>query len=194
MLNIITSTLSSSSTEVWVPVKDFEDLYEISNLGNLRNSRKQIMKIFINNSNYACVKLTRTGTCKHKTIHRLVAEAFIPQPLGHNEVNHIDGCKLNNDLTNLEWVTSSQNKLHAFANGLRTKESCISTLGTKHKSTDSKFHNVSFDKSRNKWIGRIRHEGKTYFQKRFATEEEAALHVNWIIDELGLTDRPKNVL
>lgn len=180
--------------EVWVPVKDFEDLYEISNLGNLRNSRKQIMKIYINNSNYACVKLAKAGSYKHKTIHRLVAEAFLPQPLGYNEVNHIDGCKLNNVMTNLEWVTSSQNKLHAFANGLRTKESCISTLGTKHKSIASRFHNVSFDKLRNKWIGSIRHEGKTYFQKRFATEEEAALHVNWIIDELGLTDRPKNVL
>ena len=91
-------------------------------------------------------------------------------------------------------MSSSDNKYHAFALGLRTKESCVSTLGTKHKSTASKYFNVSYDVSRKKWIASIRHNGKTYMQKRFNSEDDAALHVNFIIDTLGLKDRPYNII
>ena len=69
------------------------------------------------------------------------------------------------------------------------------TLGKKHlPNTKSKYHNVTYDKNRNKWVGQIRHEKKNWYMKRFNTEVEAALHVNWIIDKLELTDRPKNVI
>ena len=187
MLNII-------EFEEWKEIKDTYGYYYISNLGRVKNKKGLILKTFINNCGYECVKLSHKKVKKlNHTIHRLVAEYFCSKKSKEtNEVNHMDGNKLHNFASNLEWVTSSENKLHAFKTGLRTKESCISTLGKKHKSKASKYHNVSFDKNRNKWIGGIRHNGKNYYQKRFNTEIEAAKHVNWILDTLDLHDRPRN--
>ena len=181
--------------EEWRPIKEFVHLYEVSNKGRFRNKRGVLLKPWNNNSNYVCIKFTVRGKGIHKLIHRLIAEVFLIPTLIHKaEVNHKDGNKLNNNLLNLEWVSSSYNKHHAFALGLRTKESCVSTLGTKHKSTVSKYFNVGYDVSRKKWTATIRHNGKNYMQKRFNTEDEAALHVNFIIDTLGLKDRPYNIV
>ncbi len=58
----------------------------------------------------------------------------------------------------------------------------------------SKYHNVSYDKTRNRWTAVIIHNKQRYGSKRFKTEDEAALHVNKIIDEYGFTDRPKNIV
>jgi hypothetical protein len=68
------------------------------------------------------------------------------------------------------------------------------TKGTKHKSSASKYYNVGYDKSRKKWNACIRIDGINYQQKRFDTEEEAALHVNYLLDYYNITDRPKNVI
>lgn len=96
----------------------------------------------------------------------------------------------------LEWCSRSYNKQHSMATGTYNKiYTQKNTLGKKHKtSCKSKYHNVTWDKNRKCWQASIRHEGKTYFQKRFKSEENAAKHVNWIIDELGLTNRPKNII
>lgn len=64
------------------------------------------------------MQLTKNGLPKTYSVHRLVAEAFIPNPLGKPTVNHLDGDKLNNDVTNLEWATYSENVCHAFEHGL----------------------------------------------------------------------------
>ena len=176
---------------IYKPVASFEDYYQVSSDGHIHNYRKQL-KHYVINSGYACVKLTVNKVRSSHLIHRLVAKAFVPNPENKKEVNHIDGNKLNNNAYNLEWVTSSENKNHAYATGL--KQASYNTLGKKHKSTKSKFHNVGWDSQRNKWNAAVRHNGKSYFQKRFNTEEEAALHVNWILDELQLFDRPRNVL
>lgn len=195
MLNITQIKETITITELWLPVIGFKKQYQVSNYGRVRNSSNLVMKTYFNNSNYECIQFRVLGKRTHKLVHRLVAEAFcLHKLLDMKEVNHIDGNKYNNYSSNLEWCTSSDNKLHAFKLGLRSKESCISTLGTKHKSTSSKYYNVSWDKARNKWIGSIRHEGKTHFQKRFINEDAAALHVNWIIKELGLIDRPINIV
>ncbi len=171
-------------------IEGFNGYYLVSSLGTVSNRQKDL-KTFINNAGYKVLKLTLDGNASHALVHRLVAKAFIPNPDNKREVNHIDGNKLNNDVCNLEWVTSSENKRHAFDTGLKIYN--LPTLGIK-KGKGSKYFNVSYDKHRDKWIGTIRHNNKTYFQKRFSTEEEAALHVNWIIDELGLSDRPKNII
>ena len=175
--------------EVGKPIPDFEKFYEVSNLGRVSNYRK-VMRPFINNSGYEVVDLRVNGTRTKKLVHRLVAQAFIPNPNNKCEVNHIDGNKLNNSVDNLEWVTSSENKQHAINSGLK-----VYNLPSKGKKIgkQSKYHNVTFDKSRNKWVGAVRYNKVNYFQKRFETEIEAAQHVNWILDELSLDDRPRNI-
>lgn len=65
------------------------------------------------NAGYRFVVLTVNGKKLYPNVHRLVAKSFVPNPNMYTEVNHIDGNKLNNDASNLEWVTSSQNKIHA---------------------------------------------------------------------------------
>lgn len=167
---------------------EYNGHYLVGNDGTVHNRSKQL-KTYQNNSGYVCIKLSNGGVKKHKLIHRMVAETFIANPDSKPEVNHIDGDKLNNNVCNLEWVTSSENKRHAFDTGLKVYN--IPSKGKK-LGTSSKYHNVGWDSARNKWKAHVRHENKNHFPKRFNSEEEAALHVNWILDQLGLTDRPRN--
>jgi hypothetical protein len=177
-----------NTEEYALPVVGFEDFYEISSKGRISNYRK-ILNPFVNNSGYLVIDLKVNGIRYKKLMHRLVAEAFLNNPFNKKEVNHKDGNKLNNSIDNLEWVTSSENKKHALQEGLK-----VYNKPTKGKKLGkaSKYHNVSYDKSRNKWIGALRVNKQTFYQKRFDTEIEAAEHVNWIIDTLNV-DRPKNI-
>ena len=70
---------------------------------------------------------TADGARKYEMIHRLVAKAFIPNPMGYSEVNHVDGDKNNNHVSNLEWCTSKMNHIHARVSGLIKNN--ISKLG-----------------------------------------------------------------
>lgn len=176
--------------EIFMPIQGFEGLYEISNYGRLRNARK-VMKTYKINSGYDCAKLRKDGKVTSILIHRLVASHFIPNPYSKNEVNHINHEKSDNSVGNLEWVTTSENKAHSLNIGW-TKYNEPSK-GIKLGKT-SKYHNVIWDKTRNKWVGVVRHQSKNHFAKRFDTEEAAALHVNWILDQLNLKDRPRNLV
>lgn len=101
----------------WVPIPK-NDKYEITPHGDVRNRKTgRILKGGINNSGYRTIHLKKYET---EFVHRLVAETFIPNdsPSIKKDVNHIDGNKLNNDVTNLEWVSRSDNVRHAYANGL----------------------------------------------------------------------------
>lgn len=69
-------------------------------------------------SKYLVVSYTENGQQHHAYVHRLIAEAFIPNPLNKKEVNHKDGNKSNNAVSNLEWVSRVENCRHAYANGL----------------------------------------------------------------------------
>lgn len=96
-------------------VIDFASNYEISNKGEVRNrTTGKILKGRESKSGYlqVSVKMNDTGKFTNKYIHRLVAKFFIENPEQKKEVNHIDGNKLNNNVDNLEWVTSSENQLH----------------------------------------------------------------------------------
>lgn len=74
-----------------------------------------------NRKNYLRVCLSKQGVCKWKTVHRLVAETFIPNPDNKPQVNHIDGNKQNNNIQNLEWVTNKENCRHAILNDIYHK-------------------------------------------------------------------------
>lgn len=97
--------------ELWKPVSGFN--YEVSSFGRVKRDG-HILKLLSLPKGYKYVILCKNGKKVHKYIHRLVAEAFIPNPEDKQEVNHKDGDKCNNNMLNLEWSTSSQNRKHAY--------------------------------------------------------------------------------
>jgi transposase len=103
----------------WKPVINYEGIYEVSENGDVKRIAKtnnqygvgHILKHNIING-YAHVQLHKDSKVKSMRVHRLVAMAFIENTLNKPQVNHIDGNKLNNHISNLEWCTASENELH----------------------------------------------------------------------------------
>lgn len=91
--------------------------YTISTIGVVKNKKNQIIKPFLNNKGYVMVRLWDSGVSTSKLVHRLVAQAFIPNPDNLPEVNHKDENKVNNDVNNLEWVTREENVRHSIKTG-----------------------------------------------------------------------------
>lgn len=111
--------------EKWKDIKGYEGLYQVSNLGrikSLRGNSERILKPGANNKGYLYVRLYKNSKSKWFTLHRLVAEAFIPNPENKSQVNHIDEDKTNNVVSNLEWMTPKDNANH----GTRTSRMIIS--------------------------------------------------------------------
>lgn len=79
---------------------------------------QRFMSPIFNQCGYHYVILQENGTKKKALVHRLIAMAFLNNPYNKSQVNHIDGNKLNNAVSNLEWCTQSENTIHAFKNGL----------------------------------------------------------------------------
>lgn len=111
--------------ELWKDIKGYEGLYEISNLGQVRSiprkgtfKYKHILKTKKNKSGYLMVHLFKNGKGKAFTVHRLVAKTFLEKSLNKQDVNHIDGNKENNYVSNLEWMTHKENMKHARKNNL----------------------------------------------------------------------------
>ena len=124
--------------EIWKAIKGYEGLYEVSNMGKVRsldriiverNGKTQKRKgkeLFFTVSKIddkghmprARVQLWKNNKSRLLQVHRLVAEAFIPNPEEKETVNHIDGNALNNNVQNLEWSTYSENQKHAYETGL----------------------------------------------------------------------------
>lgn len=108
--------------EIWKDVNDYNGLYQISNLGNVKSIHyrhtnvEKILKPYIKEDGYVVVCLTKNRRIKWHRVHRLVAEAFINNPDNLPEVNHKDENKLNNRVDNLEWCTSSYNKNYGTRN------------------------------------------------------------------------------
>ena len=104
--------------EMWKSIRGYEGLYEVSNLGRVRSlkratTRGVVLKQTVKHG-YMQVCLSKDGTPSTKRVHRLVAEAFIANPMDKPVVNHINGDKTNNAVSNLEWATNSENELHSF--------------------------------------------------------------------------------
>lgn len=105
--------------EIWKDVEGYEGLYQVNQFGEVKSLPKQIglgymtkekiLKQRLQNSGYLTVNLSKDGKGLNKTVHRLVAEAFIPNPEGLPEIDHIDGDKTNNAVENLQWISHVEN-------------------------------------------------------------------------------------
>jgi hypothetical protein len=120
--------------EIWKPVKGYEGLYEVSNLGRVKSLERPIYRkcgrlhytqkeLILSTKRVGSHGYRYLNLCnrvqKAYTVHRLMMEAFIPNPENKKDINHIDGNKLNNVLSNLEWATRSENMVHMYKTGLR---------------------------------------------------------------------------
>lgn len=109
--------------EEWRDIEGFEG-YQVSNYGQVKSlnyrctGKEQILKQTTNKGGYKVIFLKK----KHCSVHRLVAQAFIPNPDGKSDVNHISGDKTDNTVFNLEWNTRQENVRHAFDNGLASNK------------------------------------------------------------------------
>lgn len=113
--------------EEWKDIKGYEGLYQVSDWGRVKSldwelvqkskyggqrvvkHKGRILKQVLNNKGYYYLRLSKNGMVAKKYIHRLVAEAFIPNPNNYNEVDHISGDTKNNKKCNLRWCTHRQN-------------------------------------------------------------------------------------
>ena len=121
--------------EQWKQIKEFNGEYEVSNLGRVRSMKRyygmvgRIMPQTRQPSGrggkltYFAVMLHMNNKSYCRKVHRLVAEAFIPNPDNLPQINHKDGCKTNNHVSNLEWCTAKENTRHAHQMGLVSHQS-----------------------------------------------------------------------
>ena len=109
-------------SEQWREISGRDGDYEVSNQGRVKSHKRKkpcILRHDMDRFGYHRVVLYENGERRKYQVHRLVAEAFIgPAPSNKHEINHADGCKDHNSADNLEWTTSSENKLHAERMGL----------------------------------------------------------------------------
>jgi len=144
--------------EAWSEIKGFES-YEMSSFGNVKNGRGKILKPSANATGYLQAALFWNGKRKTLCVHKLVAEAFIENELELEHVDHIDGDKLNNNVSNLRYCTLSQNQ------GNRRKQT---------KPTTSQYKGVSWNIGANKWLAQLQVKPVRKHLGLFDSEEDAA--------------------
>ena len=129
-------------------LKSLKFLYEINEAGVLRNVKsKKVVNGNKESNGYQRVRIENKclGGVVRTSIHQLVAEAFLPNPNGMTEVNHIDTNKQNNHVSNLEWTDHSGNMKHAYAHGINTKPLRDHSAETRKRVTNGKqeFESIS---------------------------------------------------
>tara|TARA_R110000824_G_scaffold340335_2_gene526847 strand:- start:1257 stop:1748 length:492 start_codon:yes stop_codon:yes gene_type:complete len=153
-------------------VKGYEGIYEVSNFGNVKSlkfGKERILKSGVDSTGYLVVGLTNNGKQKTRSIHQLVAIAF----LGHEPcglklvVNHIDINPLNNNVTNLEIVTNRENANH------------------KHLKSSSEYTGVSWERGNKKWRAQIYINGKIKYLGLFNCELAAAYSYNNALSKIN---------
>ena len=183
-------------SEIWKNIVEFEDLYQVSSFGNIRRHpdkqsknkyrkpKELVRKTAINYLGYAYATLCKNNCPVKKTVHQLVAAAFIPGFKYGMVVNHLDGNKLNNSVSNLEKVTYQDNNLHAHKTGLMPKPG------------KSIYRNVYISLKRDQvtpvYFAKVKDMYKTVFYQRCESEIEAAKAVDKYLDSINDTKRGRN--
>ena len=136
-----------NDSEVWKDVASYEGYYKVSDKGNVYSVERKnslgnkcggiMLKMIYHKDGYNMVALYKNGVSKYRLVHRLVAEAFIPNPESLPQINHKDEVKDNNNVDNLEWCTSKHNANH----GTRT-ERVVKTQSKKVKAINVKTGEV----------------------------------------------------
>lgn len=162
-------------------VKGYEGAYKVSNLGRIKSLerkvkhkhsfksvREKMLKPCLDAYGYYHVNLHKSGRMKTIKIHKLVAIAFLNHVPDKQKlvINHIDFNRLNNNITNLEIVTTRQN------------------TNRKHIKSTSEYVGVCWDKSYNKWLAQIRFNGKLKYLGRFVVEYNAHLAYQKALKEI----------
>ena len=138
---IIKTKIENLKNEEWKDIEGWENKYQVSNMGRIKSVERQVevyspkkngtfIKTFYekllkprrSSNNYQNITLYKDGKTYCYTIHRLVANAFIPNINNLEEINHMDGDKTNNSIYNLEWISHEDNIKHAIENGLIKKK------------------------------------------------------------------------
>lgn len=140
----------NNEEEIWKPVIGYEGWYEISNLGRLhklpfydtKGSYRQggFTSQQLSHKGYITVRLCKEKICKTTGIHRIIAEAFIPNPDNKPQINHKNGIKTDNRIENLEWCTNQENQNHAVKHGL--KVGCPGEINPKAIFTNNDVDNI----------------------------------------------------
>ena len=167
--------------EVWKPVQDYEEIFEISNLGRVKRcgTEKYLKLDMSSTANYARVGLCKNGKQIKYSLHRLLAQTFIPNPNNLPLVDHIDRNKLNNSLDNLRWVSLSENQ----RNRGKTKHN---TSGHKHISyrPEHQRPNEVYIRAA-RYRVTIINDGKQYHRRCKTLEDALELRKN-LLEELKL--------
>lgn len=157
--------------EIWKPLVNYENIYAISNFGNIKSLRREsnghnlkfinerILKLTIDSRGYNCVCLYKNKQKKTFRVHQLMAISFLNHKRCKHRlvIDHINFNRLDNRIENLKIITNREN------------------TNRKHIKSSSKYTGVSFDKSRNKWISSIYINGKNKNLGRFNNEEDASI-------------------
>lgn len=162
--------MNNAIEEIWKPIAGFEGLYEVSNYGRVKSLTryKKVIKPIIMNSGYYQYQLWHKGKCRVASGHRLVAQAFIPNPDNKPFVNHKDENKLNNFVDNLEWVTHVENCRYGTAIARRTEHFDYS---------NKRINNANQIKACSKPIAQYTKDGKLI--RRWSSAAECARENGW---------------
>lgn len=153
----------------WLPVKDYEGLYEITKCGKvkslprkrigkcIRNYNEKILSIVNIGIGYKSVTLFKDGIKKKWLLHRLVAICFLKKEDNKDYVNHKDKDRSNNHVDNLEWVSAIENNCHMQID----------------RTNQSKYPGVYLSKSKKRYLSQINHNGVKYYLGSYKTEIDA---------------------
>ena len=161
--------------EIWVPVLGYEMIYEVSSFGRIRNISKfknRILNPRKTKDGYLYLELSSYYKRATKKVHRIVAESFLGR-VDNKCVNHIDGNKLNNNISNLEWIS--------------TRDNCIHRSSMSKKS--SKYANITWDKNNGKWRAQVYVNKKQRYIGTFDDEEIAYQNLCLFLYDKGIENK-----